>query len=151
MKEHKSIGKKIGILARSAQIYFNSNLKQYSIGHSQIATLHFISHNDGLTQYELIKYLNLDKSSVTTQLNNLEKNRYITRKISETDKRERRIFITEKTKQIKDSLHEVFTSWSDILTKDFTEVERELSFKLLNKMINNTKNEITKLKLNEEK
>lgn len=151
MKVNKSIGKKIGILSRSQQIYFSNNLKKYSIGHSQITTLHYISHHDGLTQYELIKHLQLNKSSVTTQLNNLEKNGYITRKIYKSDKRERKIFITEKTKQIKDSLHEVFTSWSNILTKGFTETERELSYKLLNKMIDNTKNEISKIKLDEEK
>jgi len=142
----RSIGKEIGILSRTAHTFFQFQFKDLSIGHSQVMTLHFISRHEGLSQNELVQHFRLDKSSVTSQLNILEKNGYIIRKKDKDDSRGKKIFITEKTSAIKDYLDNKFSSWSKILLEGFDEVEKEKIFILLDKMIINAHKAIHELK-----
>lgn len=150
-KHNKSVGKLIGMLSRAAHIYFQQKFKDYSIGHAQVMTLHFITKKNGISQLELTRILNLDKSSVTSQLNNLEKHGYIIRTVSDDDNRIRNIHITEKTKAIENSLHKVFTSWSEILLTGFDETEQTEMIYLLEKMRENALNKINDIKLDVEK
>ncbi|MFB6341600.1 MarR family winged helix-turn-helix transcriptional regulator [Saccharicrinis sp. FJH62] len=149
-QNRKSIGKNIGFLSRSAHRYLKHRFRDYSIGHAQVLTLHFISRNDGLSQYELGHYFNLDKSSVTSQLNILEKNGYIVRKPDENDSRGRNIFITEKTKALLPELYERFSEWSKLLLEGFTEEETEMIFTLIGKLILNAEKAMEELSRNEE-
>lgn len=147
----KLVGKNIGFLSRAAHRYLKHQLRDYSIGHAQVLTLHFISQNNGLSQNALGHHFNLDKSSVTSQLNILEKNGYIIRKRDENDCRGRRIFITEKTKAIQPELYERFAEWTKILLHGFSEKEVEMIYSLIVKMIINAKKAIGELNKDEEK
>lgn len=151
LEQHQSAGKIIDELSRASHIFFQHQFKDYSIGHAQVRTLRFISNNNGITQVELTKYLKLDKSSVTSQLNNLEKNGYIFRSISSKDARIHTIYITDKTKEIFSPLMNIFSSWTDTLLNNFSEKEKTDIFKILNKMQENAQTKINALKVNEEK
>lgn len=144
--KNRSIGKEIGVLSRTAHIYFQNQFKDYSIGHAQVMTLHYISRNNGRSQNELVKHFNLDKSSVTSQLNILEKNGYIIRKIDINDSRGRKLFTTEKTKAIESDLHDKFISWSRLLLEGINAEEQEKLFFLLDKMNSNAQGAILEMK-----
>jgi DNA-binding MarR family transcriptional regulator len=144
-----SIGKRIGILSRASQVYFQHQFRDYPLGHAQVVTLHFICRHNGLIQNELVQYLNLDKSSVSSQLNKLEENGYIKRIANEADSRSRKIFITKKTKEFEDDLHQKFSAWSKILLKGFSVEETENVYHLLDKLISNAHNAIEDCKIDE--
>ncbi len=137
IEHHQSAGKIIGELSRAANIFFQHQFKDDPIGHAQVRTLHFLSHNDGISQAELTDYFKLDKSSVTSQLNSLEKNGYIKRTVSSKDARIRTIHITDQTKDISDSLMSVFSSWTDVLLNNFNEKEKADILIMLNEMQDN--------------
>ena len=147
-QEHiqKSAGRYISELSRAAHVYFKYEFKQYGIGHAQIITLLFISRNEGLSQLELGTLLNLDKSSVTSQLSLLESNGFILRKKSETDGRILQLFITQKTKTLLEPLKHVFSNWTETLLKGFSEVERNILFDYFERMRSNAKDKLTQLK-----
>ena len=147
-KEHHNLsaGRLIEELSKAAHIYFQNSFKEYSIGHAQVRTLHLIAHNEGLTQIELSDYLNLDKSSITSQLSILEKNGYITKRISKIDARSHHIYITENTREILKPLKEIYISWTDTLLEDFNESERKQVFLLLKKMQKNVQNKLQEIK-----
>lgn len=147
----RSVGKNIGFLSRAAHRYLKHRFRDYSLGHAQVLTLHFISRNNGLSQQELGLYFNLDKSSVTSQLNILEKNGYIVRKTDEKDCRGRKIFITEKTKAIQPELYQRFSEWSKILLRGFSEKETEMVFSIIGKMMFNAKEALGEFNKDEEK
>ena len=132
-----SIGRAIGRLSRSAHSYFQHRFREYGLGYAQVLTLHYVSRHNGIDQNELCGHQHLDKSSLTSQLNKLEANGYIIRKADPTDRRAKRVFITEKTQAIQDDLHAVFTSWSGILLEGLDENELETMFGILDKMQNN--------------
>jgi len=145
-EHYQSAGKIIGEISRAAHIYFQNNFKEYSIGHAQVRTLHFIAHNEGITQVQLSDYLKLVKSSITSQLRILENNGYIKRKISHYDARVHQIFITDKTKVILEPLKNIFSTWTDILLDGLSESERKNVFLLLEKMRKNAQNKLQEIK-----
>lgn len=147
-KMNKSAGRLINELSRAAQIYFQGEFKKYSIGHSQIITLLFIARNEGTSQLEISEHLNLDKSSITSQLKILERNGYITRHTSEYDARLHQINITDKTREILEPLKNVFSSWTEILLEGFSARERAEVFNYLEKMRDNAKNKLYHTKEN---
>lgn len=146
IKCNPSVGKLIGAIARTAHIYFQQQFKSYSIGYAQVMTLHFVSRRNGINQLELTHLLNLDKSSITSQLNSLEKNGYIIRVVSDDDARVRKIYITDKTRAIEESIHKVFNSWSEVLLQGFSDAEQKNIFLLLEKMLGNAHNKIEEIK-----
>ncbi len=95
---------------------------------------------------DVAQYLNLDKSSVTSQLNVLEKNGYIIRHKSERDGRKHQLNITDKTREILDPLKMVFMSWTEILLDGFSESERTEVFNYLFRMRDNAKNGLNMIK-----
>ena len=107
------------------------------IGHAQIFTLHHLIHHDGISQKQLTKYTKLDKGSIASQLHYLEKNGYITRKVSAEDARVLQINITEKTMEMKEELTEVFRNWSQSLMVAFDEDEKEKVYGYLCKIFQN--------------
>ena len=56
----KSAGRLINELSIAAHIYFQSEFKNYSIGHAQIKTLLFLARNEGISQLEISKKLKLE-------------------------------------------------------------------------------------------
>ncbi|MCK5822450.1 MAG: MarR family transcriptional regulator [Bacteroidales bacterium] len=144
-----SVGKLIKILDHSAQKYFHNTFKNYSIGHAQIMTLHIIFRNNGISQAELTKRLCLDKASVTSQLNILEKNNYIIRKTSKKDGRLRNIYLTDKSKSIQNSIQNEFSGWSEILLQGFNKKDKDLTFNYLEKMIKNASDKIKEISKDE--
>lgn len=144
-KKQPSAGRLINELSRKAHIYFQHEFKKYSIGHAQIRTLFYITHNEGQTQKQLANYLNLDKSSITSQLQILERNGYISRTTSKMDARMQVISITDKTKEIIVPLQHVLSSWTETLLDGFNETERSDVFNYLERMRNNAKNKLSQI------
>lgn len=135
----------ISELSRAAHIYFQHAFRKYHIGHAQIRTLYFIALNEGINQKELALQLDLDKSSITSQLQILERNRYITRKASDEDARKQIIRTTDRTRAIMPSLQGVLDDWSETLLGGFNKQERREIFSILMKMKVNAKNKLAEL------
>ena len=138
----KSAGRLLHEISKAAIIYFQNELKGYSIGPAQVKTLLFITENPGLNQIELANNLNLDKSSITSQLKILQSNGYITRYTSDKDGRMQLIKITEKTREIIEPLREIFAAWTDILFTGVDKNERDIIIDYLEKMRDNAKDRI---------
>ena len=136
-KKHESLGRLINEISRSSHIFFHHAFRKHDIGHAQLRTLLFISRNENPTQNEIAKYLNLDKSSITSQIKILEKNGYIQRQTSVTDARMQILKITQKTRDILVPLRKGHSKWSDALLKDFSKSEREVLFSYLERMRSN--------------
>ncbi|RKD20876.1 transcriptional regulator, MarR family [Caminicella sporogenes DSM 14501] len=139
-----SIGKWISILHRYAKCYIDRELKTYNIGSGQFIFLVLLFKKDGINQEDISKIINIDKGTTARALKKLEKEGYIKRQIDPDDKRAYKVYITEKALSIKSKIFNVLKKWTDILSSDFTEEEKELALKLLQKMSQNASNYIKK-------
>jgi DNA-binding MarR family transcriptional regulator len=145
-----SIGYKIGRLSRSAHVYFKHRFGELGLGHAQGLTLHHICRQDGIDQLALLNKVRLDKSSLTSQLKKLEEHGYIVRKPDPADRRAKRIFITDKTRALQDDLHDIFASWTGILTKGLDDTERETLIRLLDTLQANASDTLKEMRAHEE-
>lgn len=140
-----SAGRLINELSRASHVYFQREFKKFQIGYAQIRTLYFVAKNKGITQKDLAYNLNLDKSSITSQLQILEQNGYITRQASEKDARKQTIDISDKTLEILPSLQDVLETWTETLLAGFNEDEREQIISILIKMRSNANNKLAEI------
>lgn len=143
--KHESAGRLIRELSRAAHIYFQHEFKGKNIGHAQFRTLLYISKNEGKTQKEIAQYLNLDKSSVTSQLKILEKNGYVKRQTSAQDARKQVIKTTEKVSELLPKLKTAHKMWTEALLDGFSEKEQTELFNYLQRMSDNVTTKIIKL------
>ena len=138
MEENKSIGRLISILYRQSKVYFHRKLEPYGLGHGQMPVLMFIIHHKGSTQHDISDHFLLDKGSTSSLIKNLEKNGFIRREQHGEDRRSYKLYPTQKTERLLPEFHQIFQGWTEILLAGFNDDEKEQSFTLLNRMIENT-------------
>ncbi|MDA3927579.1 MAG: MarR family transcriptional regulator [Prolixibacteraceae bacterium] len=137
MNEQQSIGRLISIINRLFSVYFNSKMKDKPIGFSQVHLLKYIEQNEGCSQRQVNEYFMSDKGTTTTLLNSLEQNKLIVRMRNKEDSRIKNLSVTEKGKVFMGEMKVVLGDWTAILLKGFDENERDMAFKVLNKMVAN--------------
>ncbi|MCB0729781.1 MAG: MarR family transcriptional regulator [Ignavibacteriae bacterium] len=83
------------------KLKLNFEKENIDITPQQWSVLTYLWNEDGISQQELADAFSKDKTSMTRLLNNMEKNQLISRQIDSLDKRNKKIFLTNKSKLIK--------------------------------------------------
>ena len=117
-----TIMRKMNVISRCEAIYRTRHFEEDFAGiyHSYILV---ICREPGMTQDWLARYLCVNKSSVTRHLTNLEKKGYIERRVCEEDKRELRVYPTQKMLDIRPEVVRITREWNALLQEDLTEEE----------------------------
>ena len=137
MKPKESIGRWISLIYRQGQIHIGKELQVYNIGSGQFPFLTVLYDEDGLSQEEISRILNVDKATAGRDIKRLAEEGYVERKRNPEDRRAYKIFLTEKGKKVKPVIIRVLSSWTSILSSDFTEEEKDLIIELLKRMYQN--------------
>lgn len=136
--KRKSFIKAISAVYRHSQTYLGKKIKKYEIGQGQWAFLTQLLFNyDGITQEELSSLLSIDKANTSRALKKLEGQGYIYRQEDPKDTRKKLVYVTDKSREFEEEFHDVFKGLNRILSKDFTEEEREIAKRFLYKMFDN--------------
>lgn len=120
-----SISRYINIITRCGNMYRSERLKDTDLGTTHHAYLFNICRNPGISQEQLAKMIYINKSNVTRNLATLEKNGYIERRPSETDKRVMLVFPTKKAEDVLPLLREIIHDWNSLVAADLSEEELE--------------------------
>ena len=115
----------ISITYRCAMRFREKELEDTGLAGCQTPYLTALCRHPGMTQEELAKALNVNKSSVTRQLATLEEKGYVRREGDPRDKRSLLVYPTEKTQEMMDRIMACYRSWSEYLTQDFSQEEQE--------------------------
>lgn len=83
------------------RLRYNFENEKINVTPQQWSVLTYLWNEDGISQQKLADAFSKDKTSMTRLLNNMEKNELILRKQDEDDKRNKKIFLTFKSKLIK--------------------------------------------------
>lgn len=120
--------RQISITYRCAMRYREHELCDTGLAGCQTPYITALYRRPGLTQEELARELNVNKSSVTRQLTILEEKGYVRRESDPEDRRSMRVWPTEKAHALRDRLFQCYRDWNEYLTQDLSEEERaELS------------------------
>ena len=133
--ENKFIGLDSSILYRCNQKYFDKMLQKYGIGYTQFAFLTEIYENEGISMNELAVHGSFDKGTITKSIQKLEQLDYVRIENSESDKRSKLLYTSEKAREIMPSLYMLRQEWKEYLSAELSEEEKDAYTSAVNKMI----------------
>ena len=129
-----NIGKYISQLYRRGGIFITKRMEKYNIGQGQFMFLLELYIEDGRNQEELSKVLKIDKGTTARAIKKLAEEGYIERFKDEKDKRSNKIYLTQKGRDVKESIFSVLDEWERKMSEHLDESEKELMIKLLKKV-----------------
>lgn len=136
----KSIGFYISMLSRSAHKYFEHQLKPLDLNRGSLFILKRLYEKDRISQNELCDLLQMDKANIARIIAQLVELDYVNKELNENDQRAYRLNLTKKADDNKIKILSIFTSWSQILTKDFSENDIKTVFQILQHFALNVNN-----------
>ena len=128
---------RFSVIHRQSTMYLNRHLKKDGVTGSQYTHILVICENPGVSQEDISDQLKIDKGSVARTIKHFERDGYITRLTSSEDKRQYKIYPTDKGKALYKKIHRIAIDSENRLTKEFTDTERKTLKDLLGKVVKN--------------
>jgi MarR family transcriptional regulator, transcriptional regulator for hemolysin len=100
-----------------------------------------VNNDDGLTQKEIADKLGLEGATLIPIIDKLEKDEFVVRKVDKNDRRNNRIFLTEKTISTLDLMVNCGIKIKNLSMKNISEHDISITKDTLEKMWNNIQNE----------
>ncbi len=134
-----SLNRFMSTVGRCATLWRTARLEGTGLDACDQPYLFYICRHAGCSQDELCRALFVNKSSVTRHLAHLEKEGYVTRTKSPTDRRTLLVSPTERALAIRPLLLEMAREWNAIITEGFDEAETAQFAALLERALANAK------------
>ena len=137
--ENFIIGKLIKQLHIALENNFNKFSKKYKLTSSQMDILIFLLHNEYkiVNQRDIENFLSLSNPTIAGTLLRLEKKEFIIRKISSKDKRYKEIYLTDKSRELKDIIFKYIRDNDNKMFSNMSEEEKENLKNIITKILNN--------------
>ena len=137
--ENFIIGKLIKQLHIALENNFNKFSKKYKLTSSQMDILIFLLHNENkiVNQRDIENFLILSNPTIAGTLLRLEKKGFIIRKISSKDKRYKEIYLTDKSRELKDIIFKYIRDNDNKMFSNMSEEEKENLKNIITKILNN--------------
>jgi DNA-binding MarR family transcriptional regulator len=135
-KVNESLGFLLGSLAKKTATRFMQLLQQenITIGLSGWIVLSRLWEEDGLSQQEISERSGVAKPNISTYIDSLEKNDYVIRVDDPNDRRNYKIYMTQKSKTLKLKCQTLAQQSNEETMENLSIGERETLQKLLKKM-----------------
>ena len=134
------LGRLISILYRNNRWYMDQQMAVFDLGGGQHVFLFYLYSHNGASQDEISRALELDKATAARAIQKLEERGFVTRQVSEKDKRVNHVFLTQKAYDIEQQLRGFSEAWKAVLVGDMTTDEVECLERLINKLNTNASN-----------
>jgi DNA-binding MarR family transcriptional regulator len=133
---NESLGFLLGSLAKKTAARFVQLLQSENIdiGHSGWIVLSRLWEEDGLSQQEISDRSGVAKPNISTYIDTLEKNDYVVRIDDPADRRNYRIYMTQKAKKLKEKCHSLAQRSNEETAQNLSNTEKETLLRLLRKM-----------------
>ncbi|SFQ95657.1 MarR family transcriptional regulator [Desulfoscipio geothermicus] len=133
----KSVGKWVSIIERYGQMYLERKYQKYGIGHGQVKFLLLLYQKDGVSQDTLAHQLRMDKATTARAIQKLECVGFVRRQPREEDRRVNLVYLTGEAIKIKQEVKAILKTWTDVITKGFSQEEKELLLEMLKRVADN--------------
>ena len=132
---NESIEKSLRKLSVQLRLYGREILKEYKLSKIQFIALQWVNDSSGITIGQVAKNLDLAYSTTTDIIDRLEKNGFVRRERSKTDKRLVQVKIEPTGLELIERVIEKRIEFIEEITQDLDLNEKELLTKLLEKMM----------------
>lgn len=135
MSEHNYLSLDSSVLYRCNQKHFDKLLDKYSIGYTQLILLTQIYESEGISMNELAVRGVYDKGTITKSIQRLEQLSYVRIENSETDRRAKLLYTTEKTQEIMPDLYRMRSEWFSHLSSNISADELDAYNSVLARLV----------------
>ncbi len=132
----KSIGKMITYLSRCIQQELKNVVISFDISVGEEPYYMALTQNNGLTQDELTKIVKVDKAATARIVKSLEEKGYIIRETDPKDKRNKKLYLTEKGRLQYKPLSDALKKFNQDLTSEWTDEQYEIVYQSLEMLQN---------------
>ena len=119
---------------RTIQKSFAKELAPYNIGWGHFAILVSLYEMEGRSQDSLALSRGFDKSMIAKSIVRLEKEGFVHREIDLDDKRMKRLYLTEKSRNLRSEMERIGYRLNEFLLRDFNADESVLAMRNLRKI-----------------
>ncbi|MBA9029015.1 MarR family winged helix-turn-helix transcriptional regulator [Peribacillus huizhouensis] len=133
----KGILREIGMIARALDSISNIEFKEYDLTKGQYLYLVRICENPGIIQEKLAEMIKVDRTTAARAIKKLEINGFIEKKDDEHNKKIKKLFPTEKGKNVFPIIKRENDHSNSIALAGFSEREAETIFHLLQRVRKN--------------
>lgn len=131
----RDLGRTLTYLLRSRKRFMGEKLKDYGFSGGMYMIVLHVDRHPGLSQDAVAGHLYLDKCSVARKVKKLEELGCLYRETDPSDRRQNKLFLTEKGRELAPAIREYLGQWGDEVTSGLTEEEKETLITLLMKTI----------------
>ena len=126
----------ISVLYRKMNMLTNLRLAHLGISGAKAIFLFCIRDHKAMSQVEICRELDMDKSTVAKMLMRMEKDGLIQKTVNPEDVRSVRVSLTDKAMELVGQAQKVMNQWVADATSDLTREEQEAFFVLLEQVAN---------------
>ena len=136
--KREPIGKYLSIINRKGNVFITKEISKFGIGSGQVMFLMELYKKDGISQEELSEVLNIDKATTCRAIKKLEEAEFLTRVKDKNDKRAYKLHLTQKSKDMEESIRGVLRICEDHISKNLSEEEVKTLAMILKKICINS-------------
>ncbi len=119
--KHESLGKYLSISSRALNSYLDRKLEKHDIARGQFPYLIALYHKEGVSQQDLCDFYNFDKAAAVRAIKTLEEKGFVKKEIDLEDRRQYKIFLTEKGKEFKSIFLDILRSSEELMKSGLSE------------------------------
>lgn len=140
LKDIPSLGM-MGIVLHKVMKRAKSMYKEFDLNRSQASILFSLHRHDAMSQKELATHLNVTPPSITSSIQKMEREGYLTRRQDTADQRVMRLTLTEKGKSCIAGTMAVASQMDELMFRGMNTEEKLLFRRLLIQIYDNLENE----------
>src|SRR3954465_515099 len=126
-----SLGYQIGLLSRLFDRRLQEVLKVHGVAPGQFAPLVMLFEQDGLTQAELCRRINVEQPTMANTLERMERDGLIKRKPDRDDKRRAMVHLTARAREMRASVMEHARAVAALAVRSLTAGEQDMLFGMI--------------------
>lgn len=130
----------ISTFVTSYRLLNENLLNEIGIYPGQAQVLSVLWNNDGISQSEISRALEVSSPTVNLLVKKLEKSKFVNSKKCKKDKRLMRVYLTKKGKNIRNDIERQWAKAEETLLENFSDTEKVLGMMVIEKMKNNLQN-----------
>lgn len=128
------------LFGKITHLYFSKGFKilqETGVHPKQVPLLYLLNKQEGLSQNEICRQLNIKPPTVAVSIKRLEKSGIVERKADENDQRKSRIYLTDRGRQLSLSVKEKINECEFSMFNNFTDTELCLMRRFFDQIIEN--------------
>lgn len=143
MKENfPDLNRYVSIMDRLMKMYYDHGLSDFEIGWGQQFYVEYIYDHPGTSAQEMVKYIRVDKATLTKVVKKLVQIGYIKVVEDEKDRRIKRLYLTDPAVPAAIRIKEIHNSFYETLCKDIPPEDVRLAEKTMERMVENINRKI---------